>query len=236
MIGGGRFASIPPATLPLITVGPEETFGADRRSCLGSTAAAYPDQPTAESFRLDVNIPTPLTAYCTNSPVALAIAEAGGDQPLLLVNPRFTALTGYAAETIVGRNCRLLQRDADNSEARGRIRRFLADPAIPNVRTTLVNFRADDTPFINLLYMSKLRQPGRGPDLVFASQFDISRSQPELLAQYDAALATTLQRMSPILAESGMIVDGSLVTIANSAATIAQAKMLLASLNDAPLG
>ena len=182
-----------------------------------------------------MHIPPELAAYCETSPVALAISDADDDQQLRLINRRFTDLTGYGADAMLGRNCRLLQQDADNVESRGRIRRFLADDTIANVRTTLLNFRLDGSPFVNLLYMSKLRDSGGRARLVFASQFDVSRSQPEKLAAYDGALAATLGRMSPILAESGMIVDGSLITIGNSVATIAQAKLLLAGLSDAPL-
>jgi PAS domain S-box-containing protein len=182
------------------------------------------------------DVPPHLTDYLRSSRVALALASPEHDNELLLVNDRFCALTGFVSDEVIGRNCRFLQRDADNSEARARIHRFLEEERDPSVRTEIVNFRKDGTPFVNLLFMSKLKTRNGAPRMLFASQFDISRSRPEMLADYDEKLAQTLKNMAPILSESGIIMEGSLMTIANSASTIAQAKLLLSTLDDtAPL-
>ena len=60
-------------------------------------------------------------------------------------------------------------------------------------------------------------------------------AQPERLSAYDAELGRTLGRLTPILAESGMVLEGSLTAIANTAATIAQAKLTLSDLDRAAL-
>ncbi len=185
---------------------------------------------------LQTNIPKALDDYLRNSRVALALASAEGDNHLLLVNDAFCALTGYDASDVVGRNCRMLQRDAPNVEPRARLREFLERPRQPNVRTPIVNFRKDGTPFVNLLYMSRLRAQDGATRYFFASQFDVSRSQPDLLADYDAQLAATLGRLVPVAGEAGIVVEGTLLTIANSAATVAQAKMMLADLDRAGHG
>ncbi|MEP9401236.1 PAS domain-containing protein [Sphingomonas silueang] len=176
-------------------------------------------------------LPAPLADYLAASRVALAIASAEDDNHLLMVNQAFSALTGYSPEDVVGRNCRMLQRDAPNVEPRERLREFLANPRQPNVRTPIVNFRKDGTPFVNLLYMSRLKtQDGKTP-YIFASQFDVSRSQGDMLAEYESELRATLGRLAPIAGEAGIVVEGTLLTIANSAALVAQAKMTLAGLN-----
>ncbi len=180
---------------------------------------------------MDTDVPEPLADYLRQSRVALALASADGDNHLLLVNQAFCTLTGYQPEDVVGRNCRMLQREAPNVEARARLREFLTRPRQPNVRTPIVNFRKDGTPFVNLLYMSRLRSLDGVTRYVFASQFDVSRSQPELLADYDAELAKTLGRLVPIAGDAGIVVEGTLLTIANSAATVAQAKMMLVGLD-----
>ncbi|GGB30063.1 hypothetical protein GCM10011380_19380 [Sphingomonas metalli] len=172
-----------------------------------------------------------LSEYLTQSRVALAIASAEDDNPLLMVNGAFTALTGYTAEDVVGQNCRMLQRDAPNVEPRARIHEFLSRDRQPNVRTPIINFRKNGEPFVNLLYMSRLRTLDGEARYIFASQFDVSRSQPELLADYDAALRRTLGNLTPVAGEAGIVVEGTLLTIANTAATIAQAKMMLADLD-----
>nr|WP_221364358.1 PAS domain-containing protein [Sphingomonas jinjuensis] len=168
--------------------------------------------------------------YLEKSRVALAIASAVGDLPLLMVNDSFSTLTGYAPQDVVGQNCRLLQREAPNIEPRARLREFLTNDRQPNVRTPIVNFRKDGTPFVNLLYMSRLRSGDGRTNLFFASQFDVSRSQPEMLAGYEGELSATLGRLAPIASEAGIVVEGTLLTIANSASLVAQAKMILAEL------
>jgi len=175
-------------------------------------------------------LPRSLADYLESSHVALAVASAEGDNPLLFVNPAFSALTGYTPEDVVGHNCRLLQRDAPNEDARALIHEFLARERQPNVRTPIVNFRKDGTPFVNLLYMSRLTSSDGKVRYIFASQFDVSRSQPEKLAEYDAELSATLGKLDPVAGEAGIVVEGTLLTIANSAATIAQAKIMLADL------
>ncbi len=178
-----------------------------------------------------VDLPQALRDYFESSPVALSLGEAAGDHPLLLTNQRFRHLTGYASSDVVGRNCRVLQRGSDNQEARIRIRAFLGDDAQSSVRTAILNFRKDGTPFVNLLYLSKLRALTGQVRYIFASQFDISRTQADRLAEYDSALRQTIARLAPVAAESGIAVEGTLITIANTAATIAQAKMTLSDLD-----
>ncbi|MDH2328063.1 PAS domain-containing protein [Cereibacter sp. SYSU M97828] len=185
---------------------------------------------------MTADLPADLKTYLLQSRVALALAAPDGDSPLLLVNEGFSALTGFQARDVIGKNCRFLQRDADNTQAKARIHAFFERDDQSSVRTDLVNFRKDGTPFINLLYMSKLRGRSGEVRYIFASQFDISRSRPELLATYEGELAETLSGLRPILSETGTILDGSLITIANSATMIAQAKLLLSSLEDAQPG
>jgi PAS domain S-box-containing protein len=179
------------------------------------------------------DIPGDLRRYFEGAHIALALADATGDNPLLIVSEPFRALTGYSDEDVIGRNCRVLQRDARNEEARAKIHAFLEGGQKASVRTPIVNFRKDGRPFVNLLYMSKLTALSGEVRFLFASQFDVSRSQPELLSAYDAELTRTLSRLGPTLAESGMVIEGSLMTIANSVATVAQAKLTLSDL-DAP--
>lgn len=183
----------------------------------------------------DVTIPAELTVFFENSPIALTLASPAGDTPLILINRRFLELTGYARQDLLHRNCRLLQRQADEPQARARLRAFLADESQGNVRTPIVNFKSDGTPFVNLLYMSRLRALSGETRFIFASQFDISRAQPERLQAYDHDLGQTLTRLSPVAAESGLIVEGTLTTVANSAHAIAQAKLILSNLDDSAI-
>lgn len=183
----------------------------------------------------DRQITPELASYISSARVALALADVSQDHSLVMVNDAFCDLTGYTNAEVVGRNCRFLQESAtrgrsDNLDARTDIHRFLSEPHIETVRTPIVNFTKDDRPFVNLLFMSKLKGQGGATRFIFASQFDVSRSHISMLNTYDVQLSNALSGLSPVLQESGMIIDGSLATIANSATMIAQAKMILSQL------
>lgn len=129
----------------------------------------------------DVTIPAELGTFFENSPIALALASPDGDTPLCLINRRFQELTGYGGQDLIGRNCRVLQGNAHDREARAKLRAFLADDAAANVRTPILNFKKDGTAFVNLLYMSRLRALSGETRFIFASQFDVSGAHPERL-------------------------------------------------------
>lgn len=177
----------------------------------------------------------PLQEFFDNATVALALADAHGDNHLRLVNGQFRKLTGYSDEDVIDQNCRMLQRSskgirADNQEARQKIHAFLERKTILTVRTPIINFRKDGQPFVNLLFMSKLTSSSGNVSYIFASQFDVSRTRGDLLEAYNRDLDSTLGRIAPLLEGHNVIIEGSLATIANSAATIAQAKLTLAEL------
>jgi len=178
----------------------------------------------------------PLREFFDNATVALALAEAKGDNALVLVNQHFKTLTGYDDADVLGKNCRMLQQGsggerASNEEARAKIHSFLSRPTSSVIRTPIVNFRKDGRPFVNLLFMSKLSSSSGDVQYIFASQFDISRTRPDLLDKYNTDLGTTLTRIQPMLEGHNVIIEGSLATIASSATTIAQAKVTLAELD-----
>jgi PAS domain S-box-containing protein len=180
----------------------------------------------------DPSVPKALCDFLETSPVALSLAGIEGDHPLLFVNARFAKLTGYGAHELIGRNCRLLQRGVEDGQAHAKLRAFLARDDARPVRTPMVNFRKDGVAFVNLLYMSRLQAVTGETRYFLASQFDVSRTQPERLVAYDRALARTLMDMEPLAEESGMTVDRTLTAIADAVTTIAQAKLALIELGE----
>lgn len=151
------------------------------------------------------------------------------------MNGQYCALTGYDSEDVLGRNCRILQTSPDgthapNTEARARIHAFLATDGPATVRTPVVNFRKDNTPFVNLLFMSKLKANSGQVRYIIASQFDVSRAHAHLLQAYDRELDDTLKTLKPLLDDHNIMIEGTLAMIANSTTTIAQAKLTLAEL------
>ncbi|MCI2239613.1 SpoIIE family protein phosphatase [Paenibacillus sp. TRM 82003] len=85
--------------------------------------------------------------------MAFTVADARADDlPLVWVNPAFTAMTGYAVDEVVGRNCRFLQGPGTDREVVAAVRDALA--AGEEVSATLLNHRKDGTAFWNQLLLS----------------------------------------------------------------------------------
>jgi len=174
-----------------------------------------------------------LQDFFQKSSVALALSYAQDDQHLALVNEKFRTLTGYDNEDVLGKNCRMLQTSPDgthaqNEDARAKIHAFLQVDGPATVRTPIVNFRKDNSPFVNLLFMSKLKATSGQVRYILASQFEVSRAHAHLLQDYDIELDQTLKTIKPILDDHNIMIEGTLATIANSTMTIAQAKLTLA--------
>lgn len=174
-----------------------------------------------------------LQGFFQKSSVALALSYAQDDQHLALVNEKFCALTGYSSDDVLGKNCRMLQTSAKgmhakNEDARTKIHDFLQVDGPMTVRTPIVNFRKDGSPFVNLLFMSKLKATSGQVRYILASQFDVSRAHAHLLQDYDTELDNTLKTIKPLLDDHNIMIEGTLATIANSTTTIAQAKLTLA--------
>lgn len=180
---------------------------------------------------LGFSVPQSLSECLESSTIALALALPKGDHPLLFVNARFTELSGYSPHELLGRNCRLLQRGVVERQAHAKIRAFLGRDDASSVRTPMINFRKDGTPFVNLLYMSRLRALTGETRFILASQFDVSRAHPERLQAYDHELAQALIELGPLATECGMTVDRSLTTIADAVSVIAQATLALDNLD-----
>lgn len=89
-------------------------------------------------------------------PLAMTISDPRlPDDPVVWSSGAFTALTGYTADEVRGRNCRFLQCDATDPEVLDRIRRALARG--DDVREVLVNARKDGSEFWNQLSITHLR-------------------------------------------------------------------------------
>ena len=108
------------------------------------------------------------------SGVAISIADAmRPDMPLCYVNPMFETITGYTAEDVLGQNCRFLQGDLENVEARAKMRDALSrgNPG----QIVFRNRRADGTIFNNLVVIEPLHD--RDGDLLYVvgSQFVLTK-------------------------------------------------------------
>jgi len=107
----------------------------------------------------------------SSSPVVVTDALAP-DQPIVLVNPAFEAMTGYRQEDAAGRNCRFLQGGDRDQPARAVIAAALA--AGHACECELRNYRKDGTMFWNRLYLFPLRDDAGRITHVAGIQHDVS--------------------------------------------------------------
>jgi PAS domain S-box-containing protein len=88
--------------------------------------------------------------------VGITIADAGQpDMPLIYANPAFAAITGYARDEVVGRNCRFLQGEARDQPGLAEVRAALR--AGRACQVLLRNFRKDGRPFWNDFSLAPVR-------------------------------------------------------------------------------
>jgi PAS domain S-box-containing protein len=107
----------------------------------------------------------------TRMPMVICDAQAD-DTPVVLANQAFLDLTGYAAEEVVGRNCRFLQGPDTAREAVQRIGEAIAQGETLEIE--LLNYRKDGATFINQLHVGPVRDAAGTVQYFFASQKDVT--------------------------------------------------------------
>lgn len=121
--------------------------------------------------------------------VADAVAQG---QPLIWVNPAFTAATGYTFEDAVGKNCRFLQGRETDPQAHVLIRRAL--DAGSDLVFTLLNYKKDGTPFWNQLSINPIRDCTGAVTHFVGIQTDVTQSRAVELEREQALLAERTAR------------------------------------------
>ncbi len=146
-----------------------------------------------------------LSRFVRESPIALTLASPGFDDcPLVLVNDAFARLTGYPPEYALGRNCRFLQGDETEDEARIKLKSAIAKKCEAIVPIT--NYRRDGSSFRNLVFVFPVF--GVGGDLLYmmGSQYDITAPSRAISPrEFGHILDEHISLHSPVLAEKDAI-------------------------------
>ena len=171
-----------------------------------------------------VDVPEGLLALFERSTVSLTLGDfEQPDCPLVAANQRFFELCGYEPDEVIGKNCRFLQPAGGVGPVRDRMRQFIRDDALDDGKFVVPNETKDGEPFLNLIYMSKLKRGGK-PRLILGSQFSINSERAGMAELYDHALSEDLRKLNLLTTESNWIVLGSFEALASSNAIIAQAR------------
>ncbi|MGF6524942.1 histidine kinase famiy protein [Variovorax sp. PvP013] len=95
------------------------------------------------------------------------------DNPIVFANRAFLSMSGYAAEEIMGHNCRFLQGPDTDRATVAAVREAIQDRR--EISTEILNYRKDGTSFWNALYVSPVYNQNKELVYFFASQLDVSR-------------------------------------------------------------
>lgn len=119
------------------------------------------------------------------------------DNPIIACNDAFVALTGYAREAIVGRNCRFLRGERTEPEQTARLRDAVArhQPAM----VELVNYRKDGTAFRNAVMIAPLFGEDGGLLYFLGSQIAVEHGAESRSERARAKLAGLTPRQRQIL-------------------------------------
>jgi PAS domain S-box-containing protein len=180
---------------------------------------------------MNETLPLDLANYVAGSPIPMTVATPDGpDRVLLAANRRFCDLTGYEEREILGRDCRFLQGEATQEASRDAMRRFFTENSATQMRVSIVNYRKDGRPFVNLVFLSKLSGAGGRTRFLLASQFAASQASLRSAEDYDRDLGAGLEDLRELGRTHRLNVETSLVTMASSAHAIASARLALANL------
>lgn len=141
----------------------------------------------------------------------ITIADARQpDQPLIYANDGFERLTGYSAESVMGRNCRFLQGPGTDPQARATIRRAIEERRECVVE--ILNYRKNGEPFWNRLSITPIQNDAGEVTHFVGVQSDVTarRRAEEALQQSNQKLEEINRRIKTDLELAAQIQRGFL--------------------------
>lgn len=148
-----------------------------------------------------------LYAAVSATRMAMAITDPNKpDNPIVLVNDAFLAMTGYPAGEVIGRNCRFLQGPDTDPCAVETIREGLRQHR--EIQVELINYRRDGSMFLNQLLIRPVFDDHGHLVHYFASQVDVSVER-----QAQALTRATEERLRLVADELSHRVKNTLSTV-----------------------
>ena len=186
-----------------------ELFPGVPRMALTATADVRSREEIAERLMLDQ------VARRTHNLVIVTAAN----RRITWVNQAFEQRSGYSAEEVIGRNCRFLQDDLPNDDARAEARTVLRHGGQGQI--VFRNRRKDGEIFDNLLFLQGLAERRGGTRYVLGSQFllDPEVTGPRIdahLAEIDKSLARAVESQANLRAEQRRMFANAAHAVANA--------------------
>ncbi|QSA95606.1 PAS domain-containing protein [Methylococcus sp. EFPC2] len=120
------------------------------------------------------------------------------DMPIIYANKSFETMTGYTQEEIIGRNCRFLQGEDRQQEARFSVKKAIAE--CRPVEVDIRNYRKNGEMFHNHLALTPLFDSEGRLIYYLGVQYDVSaqvKAQEEIRRLGDALAEMTLKAKTP---------------------------------------
>lgn len=138
-----------------------------------NTSDIHGDQPAAASKQGMADHKELATFAFQRTRMPMVVSDARlPDYPIVLANDAFLNLTGYSAEELLGKNCRMLQGEDTSRTAVAEIRAIIAQERGGTVE--VLNYKKDGTAFWNQLHLSPIRDDDGRLAYYFASQIDVT--------------------------------------------------------------
>ena len=179
------------------------------------------------------------TQAIEESSIGITIGDANDPEtPIVYANRGFETLTGYPMPEVHGRNCRFLQGEATDEETVDEIRR--AVDAEESIRTEILNYRANGTPFWNELTIAPVMDPeNREITHYVGLQKDVTakKRRDRLIEVLDRVLRHNLRNdMNVVIGFSETIADWTDGEVSEMATRVKETALDLISLTDTVRG
>jgi PAS domain S-box-containing protein len=130
------------------------------------------------------------------SPLAMVVTNPRrADNPIEVANSAFCALTGYAENEVIGRNCRFLAGDRSEPWVSEEIRRALRERR--SVLVDILNFRRDGSAFRNGVMIAPLFDEEGQLAFFLGSQVDLGDAGSTALAVRQARSRSLVAALPP---------------------------------------
>lgn len=119
----------------------------------------------------DLDVLAPLALERSPTPMVITDPRQP-DNPIVLANQAFLDLCGYAADEVIGRNCRFLQGPESSLEAVAALRRAVDERQPADVE--ILNYRRDGAAYWNRIHLSPVNDREGRLVYFFAAQIDLT--------------------------------------------------------------